>query len=79
MDNKNRGLIGQLTVASDKPYIVYDEVHGLVSEHRLLRATQQAAVRDGAAGWQLVFGCGGLLLGRRGWLVSRRDGLILLR
>ena len=41
-------MIGQLTVASDKPYIVYDEVHGLVSEHRLLRAAQQAAERDGA-------------------------------
>lgn len=48
MDNKNRGLIGQLTVASDKPYIVYDEVHGLVGEHRLLRAAQQAAERNGA-------------------------------
>ena len=35
-------------MASDKPYIVYDEVHGLVGEHRLLQAAQQAAERDGA-------------------------------
>ena len=38
MNNKHSGLIGKLTVASDKPYIIYDEVHRLVSEHRQLRA-----------------------------------------
>ena len=39
-------MIGQLAVASDSPYIVYGEVRGLVSEHRVLRAAQQAAERD---------------------------------
>ena len=48
MNNKHSGLIGKLTVASDKPYIIYDEVHGLVSEHRQLRAAQQALEYDGA-------------------------------
>ena len=47
MNNKHSGLIGNLTVASDKPYIFYDKVHGLVSEHRQLRAAQQTAERDG--------------------------------
>ena len=45
---QHRSMIGQLTVTSDSPYIIYGEVRGLVSEHRLLRAAQQAVTRDRA-------------------------------
>ena len=45
---KHCGLIENLTVASNLPYIVYGAVRGLVSEHRLLRAAQWARLRNQA-------------------------------
>ncbi len=45
-NTKHRSQIGNLTVASASPYIVYGEVRGLGSEHRLLRAAQQSRERD---------------------------------
>jgi len=45
-NTKHRSQIGNLTVASASPYIVYGEVRGLVSEHHLLRAAQQSRERD---------------------------------
>ena len=43
---QHRSQIGNLTVASASPYVVYGEVRGLVSEHRLLRTAQQSLQRD---------------------------------
>ncbi len=39
-------MIGPLTVTSESDFIVYGEVRGLVSTHRLLRAAQQALEHD---------------------------------
>ena len=48
MSKQHRSMIGNLTVTSDRPYIVYGEIRGLVSEQHLLRAAQQAAEQDRA-------------------------------
>ena len=46
---QHRGRIGNLTVSSASRYIVYGDVRGLVSKHRLLQAAQRAREQDQAA------------------------------
>lgn len=45
----HRAYIGCLSVTSDKPYIVYGDVRGLVGQHRSLRAARATAKRDHTA------------------------------
>lgn len=45
---QHRAYIGQLTVASSHPYIVYGDVRGLVSSHRIIGAARRAAEKDRA-------------------------------
>lgn len=42
----NTGYIGNLTVRSRQPYIVYGSVRGLVSAHRTQGAAERSAKRD---------------------------------
>lgn len=46
MTTTNHAVIGKVTVASSQPYIVYGEVRGLVSGHRVLGAARRAAEQD---------------------------------
>ena len=39
-------MIGNITVVSDAPYIVYGPVRGLVSEHRSISAARASLARD---------------------------------
>jgi hypothetical protein len=43
---KNKSYIGNLTVSSNQPYIVYGSVRGLVSEHRTQDAAAKSLARD---------------------------------
>lgn len=42
----NSAYIGNLTIKSRLPYVVYGSVRGLVSEHRSLAAAQRSAEKD---------------------------------
>lgn len=42
----NRSMIGNVTVRSDYPLIVWGSVRGLVSEHRSMEAALKSLARD---------------------------------
>lgn len=39
-------LIGQIPVSSEQPYVVYDGLRGLLSQHRTLSGAEFAAEKD---------------------------------
>lgn len=48
MKSIHRGMIGNVTVSSAYPFVVYGSVRGLVSEHRTLSGANRSLRRDEA-------------------------------